>query len=326
MPVVRSRSFCFTYNNPTHTYEEFRDALMALPFVRYFVYQRERGESGTEHYQGYIEFSKTVTWTGLRAIAPMHVELRRGSRSQARDYCMTDDKAGEQLAEPLEWGRWELAPGRRSDLAEAAQAVLDGTSLAEIAREHPATFVRNYRGLGVLALFRPNDTRTPPCVTLLWGPSGCGKSGLVHQTQDPDVLYCKPGDDKWWDGYDRHQRVLLDDFAGAASKISLTLCLTWLDRYPVRVPVKGGYARLVAEHIYITSNIHPKKWYDYSNRQTQYKALARRIHQVISFVGEYRPVLLDHEKFFSLPLGPTILDDGMPVPESIVMQAGPVFL
>lgn len=325
MPVQRSRSFCFTYNNPTHSGDAFRDALIALPHVRYFVFQLERGESGTPHYQGYIEFKENVTWTALRRVAPMHVEKRQGTRAQAREYCMSTDKDGEVLSPPCEWGQWELAQGRRSDLAEVAQAVLDGTSLVTIAREHPSTFVRNHRGLAMLAHFSPRNPRTPPRVTLLFGPSGCGKSALVHESTATDGLYVKPGDDKWWDGYSSHKSVLMDDFAGRASKVSLTMLLTWLDRYPVLVPFKGGYARLEAEHIYITTNIHPIHWYDYARRQTQYHGLARRIHSVITFGEGYVPLLLDHSAFFRLPMGPYVLDDGSPDPEALVVVPGPLF-
>lgn len=45
----RSRYFCFTLNNPTHDID---DALLEQFGCTYVVFQLERGESGTYHYQG----------------------------------------------------------------------------------------------------------------------------------------------------------------------------------------------------------------------------------------------------------------------------------
>ncbi|KAF8784594.1 Replication-associated protein like [Argiope bruennichi] len=37
--------------------------------------------------------------------------------------------------------------------------------------------------------------------------------------------------------------------------------LRLLDRYPLKVPIKGGYAEFNSEIIYITSNQHWSEWY-----------------------------------------------------------------
>lgn len=52
--------------------------------------------------------------------------------------------------------------------------------------------------------------------------------------------------------------------------------LRWLDRYPVRVEVKGSSRPLVATKFWITSNVEPRKWYPDLDLET-IDALMRRL-------------------------------------------------
>jgi hypothetical protein len=55
-----------------------------------------------------------------------------------------------------------------------------------------------------------------------------------------------------------------------------------LDRYPYRLPVKGGFRQLVADIIVITSPYHPK--YVYGSRTVEdINQLLRRIHVIKYF-------------------------------------------
>ena len=67
--------------------------------------------------------------------------------------------------------------------------------------------------------------------------------------------------------------VILDEFRG---DIDISHLLRWLDRYPVIVELKGSSAPLVAEKIWITSNLHPSSWYPLLDAAT-YAALERRL-------------------------------------------------
>lgn len=68
--------------------------------------------------------------------------------------------------------------GRRSDLAQVAEAVLSGSSLTDVAQQFPSTYVRNYRGLADLSnRVRPvRQRRCGPVVRVHHGASGTGKS------------------------------------------------------------------------------------------------------------------------------------------------------
>ena len=62
--------------------------------------------------------------------------------------------------------------------------------------------------------------------------------------------------------------------------------------------VKGGFRQLLSTRIVITTNIHPRLWYDYSQRERQYKALARRFHEVYWHASVDKCDEVDHSSFF----------------------------
>ncbi len=78
----------------------------AIADLRYGIYQLERGAEGTEHWQGYLEFSVTKRLAALRRIhglAGAHFERRRGTADEARNYCRKEDT---RLAGPYEFGEY----------------------------------------------------------------------------------------------------------------------------------------------------------------------------------------------------------------------------
>lgn len=64
----------------------------------------------------------------------------------------------------------------------------------------------------VYSLIPPQPEATPPEVYLLYGPAGCGKTRLVRE--EPDLWPMPVASQGWFDGYDYHDAVLFDDFAG----------------------------------------------------------------------------------------------------------------
>jgi hypothetical protein len=53
------------------------------------------------------------------------------------------------------------------------------------------------------------------------------------------------------------------------------------------VEVKGGMVFLTAvKYIFITTNIHPVLWYNWTKREQQYFAVTRRIHRVFSDIDD----------------------------------------
>lgn len=65
---------------------------------------------------------------------------------------------------------------------------------------------------------------------------------------------------KWWEAYDGHKVVLIDEFRGDWCKFGELLKLT--DRYPYTVETKFGSRQIQATTWYITSCKHPSVVYN----------------------------------------------------------------
>lgn len=65
----------------------------------------------------------------------------------------------------------------------------------------------------------------------------------------------------------------MDEFRGG---IDIAHILRWLDRYPVRVEVKGSSRPLVGSTFWITSNLAPRLWFPEADYETV-EALMRRL-------------------------------------------------
>ena len=84
--MAKARAWIFTINNPTEA-----DDPMEWD-VRFVVWQKERGEEGTEHYQGYVECSRQQRMTAMKKInARAHWAIRRGTQEEAIAYCEKEE-------------------------------------------------------------------------------------------------------------------------------------------------------------------------------------------------------------------------------------------
>lgn len=300
--MPEAKYYVFTLNNPEASPEAFLDKLESLECFKYAVFQEEKGENETRHYQGYLELStrKRLEWIKKRVSNRMHLEKRRGTAQQARDYARKEET---RVSGPYERGEWSpVTAGQRTDLEGAIDTLKRTGSLRRVAEDHSVEFVKFGRGLQQLRLFTMPQRQRPPTVHLFFGETGVGKSYAARQ-RFAGRIYAKPPDTKWFDGYDGEDVLLLDDFAGAASKMSLSYLLQLLDVYDIKLEVKGGYTALLASDIVLTTNIHPRNWFDYSNREEHYAALARRVHHVWTVI-DFETREVDREHFFSVPTGP----------------------
>lgn len=264
----RYKYFCFTINN--YSEEDKAKVLGLYPDeATYLIYGEEVGDSGTPHLQGYIEFKVRKRFTAAKTLLGQgaHLERRRGTAAQAAEYCKKDGAY-------TETGEISRGQGSRSDL-HAVKELLDETkSLERVADEHFGTYLRYERGFRTYLNMKAEKRRWVPEVIVLWGPTGTGKSRRAHYILGEDSYqYAGKG---WFDGYNQEDNVLFDDFSGSANEISLPMFLKVLDRYPLQVPVKGGYVNWKPRRIVITSNIDPQAWFAASD-SLQRAALARRL-------------------------------------------------
>jgi len=87
-----------------------------------------------------------------------------------------------------------------------------------------------------------------------------------------------PAREKWFDGYDGHAHVIMEEFRG---QLSIGMMLTMLDRYECPVQNKGGTVEFCPTDIVITSPVHPDEWYSDNVNDKIKEQLLRRITKII---------------------------------------------
>lgn len=267
-----SRNVCWTLNNWTE--EEEAQLIISGP-VKYICWGREEGEQeGTPHLQGYAEFCKPMRWAGIKKLggpwARMHLEGRRGTQEQAIDYTRKDNNWVEVGQKALKGARTDLCRARATALEEGMRGV---------------TLTCTHQAIRVAEKFLTyhEEPRDWLCdVHWIWGPSGAGKSKLARElTCDMDT-YVKNDGTKWWEGYDAHEAVIIDDFRD--SWWPVTEMLSLLDRYEKRVEYKGGTRQFKPRTIVITSVKPPAAHYTQTGEPV--KQLLRRITRVTELCNE----------------------------------------
>lgn len=267
----QARNWCFTLNNPTTSEEQELVAMFeAHEQGRYLVYQLELGESGTPHLQGYIEFTRPWRFNRVKNLISdrCHLEPRRGTRTEARDYCMKEDT---RISGPVELGRW-IEDCQRCDVEEYYSHVRLLATNLELMELDPIKFgsyckaTHRVRAETMKAIqFRRWNAGKKPFVCCIWGATGTGKSRAPLDKYGPEKCCIPPSGDGsegsiWWDNYEGQPVIILDDFYGG--RMRPDYLLRQCD-YPKGCPVqiKTGITYLIPQVIIFTSNTHPENWY-----------------------------------------------------------------
>lgn len=309
--MQKSRNWVFTINNPTDDIDP-----SSWANVSFMIMALEIGDSGTLHYQGYLEWSTARGLSTCKQLLPTaHWEVRRGNRLQAIQYVLktidtesymdnnvdtfrdilhqdgTNLMVDFSLLNKLvykgerttfrellrESSRKRTVEDRLNDIKERIKA---GESDLSIADGDFDLWVKYNSAFSKFRLLNapPRDFKTR--VIVITGPTGTGKSKWAADTFPG--AYWKPRSD-WWDGYIGQDTVVLDEFYGwIAHDLLLRLC----DRYPLNVQVKGGTVNFISKTIVITSNKSPKQWY----KNFYFEAFERRVEEWRVYMGERQTI------------------------------------
>lgn len=271
---VTGRRWCFTLNNYTEEDIVSIRGLIENDVVSFIITGKEVGNSGTPHLQGYLELTRKKTLVGVKSligIIRIHLEKARGTPVENIEYCSKEGNVIIRDGDPMR-------QGKRSDLEEVKLAIDSGASEIEIADNHFSKWVQYRRSFAAYRNLRMGRRSWKSIVVVIHGPTGVGKTRWVHEQPDDRELYVWGGD-RWFDGYQGHPIVLLDDFDGAGLEFRFLLRL--LDRYPMQVPVKGGFVEWLPKKIYITSNLDPRVWTFPESTALNLAPLLRRLDRVI---------------------------------------------
>jgi len=250
--MASGRRWCFTLNNYT---EAELTSIYEWTDHRYLIVGKEgAGEGSTPHVQGFVIWTATRRLASLkRLLARAHWEVACGSTLSNYDYCSKEgdfQELGDRPGEPGQAG----GAKEKERWAQAKRAATEG----DLESVPPDIYLRFYRTLKEIKKDHMVAAPDAQGVTgqWLWGAPGTGKS------RDARALY--PGaylkmQNKWWDGYQGEEAVILDDFDCKELGHHLKI---WGDRYAFIAENKGGALQIRPKHIIITSNYTIEQLFD----------------------------------------------------------------
>jgi len=318
-------NYVFTLNN--YTTDEVTAVMGCIGnLIRYVIFGFECSESGTLHLQGYVECARSTRVAALKKVEGFeraHFEPRFGSQDQAIEYCKKD-------GEWYEYGEKKLDRKEQSGnlmqqrLIEVQKAITAGASEEEIFMMDPVVAVQHRQWIKEQRMkVKPIRIKNLE-VYLFIGKPGHGKTRLAKHIF-PNIYDPPIGKDLWFDHYYREPQVLIDDFSG---NIRLVDALRLFDLYAIKVPVKHGFQWFCPEIIIITSNVHPSKWWNYTEREDSAYAIHRRIKHVWDFdnIVNGRPSIIEPDVYWYLAPLPAVpqIDFSLFQPGSMEIIAPPI--
>lgn len=282
---LRVRFWCFTVFLPDLNEPGTEDPPDGLnpelwPGCRYCIYQLEMSDTGRLHYQGYADFKNPITRGGIQKLEGMetaHLEPRRGTDDQARNYCLKEDT---RVDGPFEFGQF-VASGQRTDCEAVHKYWEDHPEATSYDMYQKFPRYGFYHGGNLERIEKWKEERKPPRkfktkVTFLYGESGCGKTRWAEAYTADKKTFSKEPDSKWFDGYRGEEITIIDDFKG---EINYTKMLRLMDRYACKVEVKGGTKEFVSKEIVLTASMPPWDWYATGEKRNPFnwKEFSRRV-------------------------------------------------
>lgn len=243
-------------------------------------------ESGRPHLQGYVYFKENKTHSAaVKAIEKVfkrtksvNVEVAKGTAEHNRTYIVgpyeKDGKVKVVNPDAKEYGQMPRQ-GKRNDLEIVREEVKAGKSMREIVNS--ATNFQQLKTAEFMFRYLERKRDWKPHVVYIWGLPGSGKTRYAYDRHGMDEIHEQRCDNlKWFQGYDAHEVVLLDE-VDYDTDYSRLKALT--DRYPCIVECKGGSRQFLAKTIYMTSTIDPHEVWQckpYMGRE-----MLRRVDEIV---------------------------------------------
>lgn len=280
---TRSSAWLLTINyyekEPTDD-EQLQSYLKNIKDIQYYIGQLEQGESGTIHHQIYIIFKKRKYFTYLKELFPSaHIEMRRGSHQQAKEYCSKPDT---RKALTFEWGE-QTEQGKRTDLSDILEMIYEGSTINDIINTYPSQYLRyknnieslfqQIHGEQVSKQFR-NLT-----VTYVSGKTGVGKTSTIMKHYGFENVYRVTDYKNPFDTYQGQEVIIFDEYH---SQFRIEFLLNLLDGYPLKLPARYNDKIAKYKTVYIISNEPITKQYKnvQSTNPDTYQAILRRINYI----------------------------------------------
>lgn len=271
MPSIQGKNWHFTLNNYTDDdLKKIDDYASAHPDV-FILYGFEVGkETGTPHLQGCIHYPKVETQQATKKYMPRgRIRKCTGTIQENITYCSKE----KEPKDIIQYGKTPISgPDANRNKAKRFIELAKLGDFATIEQEMPAMYASRYRTMQQIAtdhMIKPADLEAP-CGIWIYGESGCGKTTAARTQYG--AYYSKPAN-KWWDGYQGEETVIIEDLDPDHKCLGHHLKL-WTDKWSFPAEVKGGMRCLRPKRVIITSQYSISEvWPDQS---ATVEALTRR--------------------------------------------------
>jgi len=277
--MKRSRYWCFTsYLTETQWGDLFHGDTLST----YLIVGKEKcPTTGRDHRQCYVQLSSQRSLSAIKRIYGQgHYEIAKGTPNENLIYCKKEN-------DWQEWGEPRMImSGKRTDLDEVKNYAKETTSVSAVAERYFGAFCRYPKAIEKYVFMQKaklaKKEREAVYVKYVYGPTGTGKTKGAYEELGYEETFKICGKMDWWDGYEGEKNLLIDEYS---NNVSCNHLLNLLDRYPLRLAIKGSHTYAQWTKVIITSNLpleelHPKAHED------QRKALFRRISEVVHLTGE----------------------------------------
>lgn len=275
--MPNARHWSFTLNNPKK-HDGPRVIKLLKKICTFLCIGFEYADTGTPHYQGYFRTKLNVSkkWLEQRVTNKWHLEKSIADEEHNVAYCTKASQAPPLIYETED-------QGTRNDLYAVYDMIKSGYNIQDIMDYDFALWARNHRAISTavdLRLQARSREDPPPTVYWLYGPPGTGKTRYVYDKYNWEDIYCVDNSNDWA-GYTQQSIIILDEFH--EGMITYRKLLRLLDRYPVRLNVKGSSVNLRSPIIYVTCEYHPLAAFSELPPTDNINALIRRITEIIPF-------------------------------------------
>ncbi|QGH73294.1 MAG: replicase [CRESS virus sp. ctYls24] len=233
------------------------DKQLSHECVRYAGYSRETNSSGNEHLDGFVCYKTSVRRHWVEKHLPgAHIQVMKGKIEQCEWYATLEPKTtlktfGEHISAKrkgeMEKERWNTY---KEECKKGNIDALEGEA-----------YFRYYRTAKEIAkdnMIKPDDLDNV-CGHWYYGEAGSYKT-TTARTENPGCFI--KSRDKWWDGYQDEEVVVLDDIDDSHAWMK-GLLKDWGDKWTFKAETKGGVKWIRPKKIIVTSQYHPEQiWVD----------------------------------------------------------------